>query len=102
MQDNLFNKDLVKEVVAEGKDSMNNLQLVHKGLHVQVPGYDYRITTDSENRFSGASWQTGCMRSHLQQHGTFIFVDGSRSHINTSSFCLWNICVIDQDKNVQG
>ena len=101
MEDYLFNKDLAKEVVAGGKDSVNNLQLVHNGLRGQVPGYDSRITTDTENRFSGTSWQTGRMRSRLRRHGTFIFVDDSRSGINTSGFCFWNICVIDQDRKVQ-
>ena len=51
MQDYLFNKDMAKEVIARGKDRVHNLQLLRKGLCVQVPRYDPRITTDSENKF---------------------------------------------------
>ena len=49
------------------------------------------------SRFTGTSWQTGRMRSHLRHRGRFIFIDDSRSGINTSGFCFWNVVVVDQD-----
>ena len=48
-------------------------------------------------RFTGTSWQTGRMRSRLRHHGRFMFIDDSRSGINTSEFCFWNVVVVDQD-----
>jgi len=101
MADYIFNSDLATEVTAGGQDSIDKLCLVHKGLASQVKGYDYRITTDSMSRFTGTSWQTGRMRSRLRRHGRFIFIDDSRSGINTSGFCFWNVIVVDQDFRAQ-
>jgi hypothetical protein len=101
MQDYLFNEDLAKEIKAGDLDSVKNLQMLHSGLRCQVKGYDSRITTDSENRFSGTAWQTGRMRSRLRRHGRFIFVDDSRSGISSSGFCFWNVCIVDQDRKIQ-
>ena len=101
MQDYLFNADLAKEIKAGDLESVKNLQLIHRGLRSQVEGYDSRITTDSENRFSGTTWKTGRMRTRLRRHVRFIFVDDSRSGISSSGFCFWNICIVDQDRKIQ-
>ena len=63
--------------MAGAKESVDNLRIVHKGLKYQVKGYDYRITTDSENRFSGTVWMTGRMRARLRRYGIFLFLDDS-------------------------
>ena len=91
MEDFLFNEDLAREIKAGGADSINNLKLFMGGMTNEVEGFDYRITTDSENRFTGTAWQTGRMRHRLKKYGAFIFLDDSRSGINTSGFCFWNI-----------
>ena len=101
MVDYLFNEDLAREITAGGKDSEDNLCIVHKGLKQQVKGYDFRITTDSEKRFTGTAWQTGRMRARLRRYGTIIFLDDSRSGINSSGFCFWNVVVIDEEGRVQ-
>ena len=101
MQDYLFNEDLANEIKAGDLESVKNLQMLHSGLRCQVKGYDSRITTDSENRFSGTACQTGRMRSRLRRHGRFIFVDDSRSGISSSGFCFWNVCIVDQDRKIQ-
>ena len=88
MQDYLFNKDLAKEIIAGDLDSVRKLQLVFRGLRGQEFGFDSRITTDSEKRYSGSAWQTGRMRSRLRRHGTLLFVDDSRSGIFTTGFCF--------------
>ena len=95
IQDYLFNEDLAHEVKAGRKDSVDNLKIVHTGLSGQIKGYDYRITTDSERRFTGTAWQTGCMRSRLRRKGTFIFIDDSRSRISSCGFCFWNIVIVN-------
>ena len=41
------------------------------------------------------------MHARLLRHGKFIFIDDSRSGINSSAFCFWNLCCIDQDRKVQ-
>jgi hypothetical protein len=97
MQDCIFNEDLATELTAGGQDSIDKLHLVHKKLFSQVKGYDYRITTNSEKRFTAMSWQTGRMRNRLGCYGICIFIDDSCSGINTSSFCFWNVGVVDQD-----
>jgi len=101
MEDFLFNNDLAREIKTGGAESINNLKLLLGGLTNEVEGFDYRITTDSENRFSGAAWQTGRMRHRLKKYGVFIFLDDSRSGINTSGFCFWNVVIIDHDGKVQ-
>ena len=101
MEDYLFNEDFAREIKAGGKDSVDNLCIVHKGLKQQVKGYDFRITTDSEKRFTGTAWQTGRMRARLRRYGTIIFLDDSRSGINSSGFCFWNVVVIDEEGRVQ-
>lgn len=101
MTDYLINYDLKQEVTAGGQKSVDNLVCVHKGLSSQIPGYDYRMTTDSENRFSGTAWQTGRMRRRLRDSGMIIFLDDSRSGINTAGFCFWNVVVIDHNGKVQ-
>jgi len=100
MEDYLFNEDLAREVMAGAKESVDNLRIVHKGLKCQVKGYDYRITTDSENRFSGTVWMTGRMRARLRRYGIFLFLDDSRSGINSSGFCFWNVVVINEEGRV--
>ena len=100
MEDYLFNEDLAREVMAGAKESVDNLRIVHKGLKYQVKGYDYRITTDSENRFSGTVWMTGRMRARLRRYGIFLFLDDSRSGINSSGFCFWNVVVINEEGKV--
>ena len=77
-----------------------DITLIHSGLRRQVKGYDSRITTDSERRFTATSWQTGRMRTRLRRDGIFIFIDDSRSGINTCGFCFWNVVVVDQDGRV--
>ena len=101
MEDYLFNEDLAREIIAGQKESVDNLRIVHKGLKHQVKGHDYRITTDSENRFSGTAWMTGRMRARLRRCGVFIFLDDSRSGINSSGFCFWNAVTINEDGRVQ-
>lgn len=101
MTDYLLNYDLKKEVTAGGQKSVDNLVCVHKGLSSQIPGYDYRMTTDSENRFSGTAWQTGRMRKRLRDFGMMIFLDDSRSGINTAGFCFWNVVVVDHNGKIQ-
>ena len=98
IEDYLHNTDLANEVTAGGIESLNNLRTVHEGLTQQIEGYDYRLTTDSEHRFSGTSWQTGRMRARLIAKGIVIFADDSRSGINTSGFCFWNIMILNQDR----
>ena len=100
MEDYLFNEDLAREIMAGAKESVDNLRIVHKGLKYQVKGYDYRITTDSENRFSGTVWMTGRMRARLRRYGIFLFLDDSRSGINSSGFCFWNVVVINEEGKV--
>lgn len=101
MQDYLFNDDLAKEVVAGSKQSIDNLQLVHNGLREQIDGYAFEMATDSENRFSGTAWQTGRMRARLEKHGVMIFLDDTRSGVNTSNFCFWNVMVVDHEGKTQ-
>jgi len=101
MTDYLFNHDLESEVSNGGQKSIDALVCVHKGLSSQIPGYDYRMTTDSEKRFSGTAWQTGRMRRRLRDYGKIIFVDDSRSGINKDGFCFWNVVVIDHNGKVQ-
>ena len=101
MQDYLFNEDLAKEVKAGGKDSVENLHICHRGMKRELLGYDYRLTTDTEKRFTGTAWQTGRIRSRLRCYGKFIFIDESRSAISTCGFCFWNVIVIDQDGKSQ-
>ena len=62
LEDYLFNEDHAREITAGGQSSVDNLRIVHSGLRRQVNGYDSRITTDSERRFTATSWQTGRMR----------------------------------------
>lgn len=101
MQDYLYNDDLAKEVAAGSKESISNLQVVHNGLRQQIEGYDFRITTDSENRFSGTAWQTGRMRERLKRYGVMIYIDDTRSGVNTSNFCFWNVVVTDHEGKTQ-
>jgi len=101
MQDFLFNDDLAKEVVAGSKESIDNLQLVHNGLREHIDGYDFQMATDSENRFSGTAWQTGRMRARLEKHGVMIFLDDTRSGVNTSNFCFWNVMIVDHEGKTQ-
>ncbi|KAL7492794.1 hypothetical protein ACHAWT_001821 [Skeletonema menzelii] len=101
MTDYLFNYDLKREVIAGGQKSVDNLVCVHQGLSSQIPGYDYRMTTDTEQRFSGTAWQTGRMRRRLRDSGRLIFLDDSRSGINTAGFCFWNVVVVDHNGKVQ-
>ena len=56
MEDYLHNEDLAKEIVAGGQDSIINLRTTHEGLKRQERGYDYRMTADDQNRFSGTAW----------------------------------------------
>ena len=99
--DYLHNEDLAKEISAGSKDSIENLTLLHRGLKGEVEGYDSRVTTDSENRFSGTAWQTGRMRARLLRHGAMIFIDDTRSGVNTSNFCFWNVMVSDHEGKSQ-
>ena len=101
MQDYLFNDDLAKEVVAGSKQSIDNLQIVHNGLREHIDGYDFRMATDTENRFSATAWQTGRMRARLEKHGVMIFLDDTRSGVNTSNFCFWNVMVVDHEGKTQ-
>ena len=97
----LFNEDLAREIIAGQKESADNLRIVHEGLKHQVKGRDYRITTDSEKRFSGTVWMTGRTRARLCRFGAFIFLDDSRSGINSSGFCFWNVVIVNEDGRVQ-
>jgi len=99
--DYLHNEDLAKEISAGSKDSIDNLLMLHRGLKGEVDGYDSRVTTDSENRFSGTAWQTGRMRARLLRHGAMIFIDDTRSGVNTSNFCFWNVMVSDHEGKSQ-
>ncbi len=101
MEDYLYNEDLAAEVTAGGKQSLENLQIVHDGLRGQIKGYDSRTTTDSENRFAGTTWMTGRMRARLRVHGIVIFLDDSRSGINTSGFCFWHVVVCTNTRSGQ-
>ena len=38
------------------------------------------------------------MRARLIAKGIVIFADDSRSGINTSGFCFWNIMILNQDR----
>ena len=38
------------------------------------------------------------MRARLKAKGAVIFADDSRSGINTSGFCFWNIMILNQDR----
>ena len=53
IEDYLHNTDLASEVSVGGVESITNLRIFHKGLSKQVDGYYYRLTTDSEDCFSG-------------------------------------------------
>jgi len=99
--DYLHNEDLAKEISAGSKDSIDNLLMLHRGLKEEVDGYDSRVTTDSEQRFSGTAWQTGRMRARLLRHGAMIFIDDTRSGVNTSNFCFWNVMVSDHEGKSQ-
>ena len=98
MRDYLFCTDLAQEVTAGGQESITNLRILHDGLSKQIDGYDFRMSTDSENRFAGTAWQTGRMRARLRIHGVLIFIDDSRSGINTSGFSFWNVMTVNEDK----
>ena len=97
MQDFLFNEDLAAEVIAGGQKSIDNMRIVHNGLKRQVKGYDYQVATDSENRFTATGWQTGRMRNRMRRWGVLIFLDDSRSGINTSGFSFWNVMIVDHE-----
>ena len=99
--DYLHNEDLANEISAGSKDSIDNLLMLHRGLKEEVDGYDSRVTTDSEHRFSGTAWQTGRMRARLLRHGAMIFIDDTRSGVNTSNFCFWNVMVSDHEGKSQ-
>ena len=98
IEDFLHNTDLSNEIIAGGIESINNLRTVHEGLSKQIKGYDYRMSTDCQKRFSATAWQTGRMRARLKAKGAVIFADDSRSGINTSGFCFWNIMILNQDR----
>ena len=53
IEDYPHNTDLALEVSSGGVKSITNLRIFHKGLSKQVDGYYYRLTTDSEDCFSG-------------------------------------------------
>ena len=97
----MHNEDLAKEIVAGGQDSIINLRTTHEGLKRQERGYDYRMTADDQNRFSGTAWQTGRMRARIRHSGKLAFLDDSRSGISTSGFCFWNIMILNQDRKSQ-
>lgn len=99
-QDVLYNADLAAEISAGGAESLSNLISLHRGLAAEEEGYAYEICTDSETRFSGTAWQTGRMRGRLKKSGAMLVMDDSRSGINTSGFCFWNLVVVDADGKV--
>ena len=68
------------------------------GLSKQVDGYYYRLTTDSEDCFSGTAWQKVFIISRFLVSGFIIFVDYIRSGINISACCFWNIMILNQDR----
>ncbi|EJK50572.1 hypothetical protein THAOC_30397, partial [Thalassiosira oceanica] len=100
-QDTLYNEDLAAEIEAGGVESLTNLMSLHRGLAQEEEGYDYRTATDSEGRFSGTAWRTGRMGGRLKNSGkAMLFMDDSRSGINTSGFCFWNLVIVDADGKV--
>ena len=100
-QDTLYNEDLAAEIEAGGSESLNNLTSLHRGLEQEEEGYDHRTATDSEGRFSGTAWRTGRMGGRLKKSGkAMLFMDDSRSGINTSGFCFWNLVIVDADGKV--
>ena len=96
--DYLNNADLASEVSADGFESITNISIVNEGLAKQVGGYDHRLTTYSDYCLSGTAWQTGHMRARLLVSRIIIFVDDSRSGINTSGFCFWNIMILNKER----
>jgi len=100
-QDTLYNEDLAAEIEAGGSESLDNLMSLHRGLEQEEEGYDHRTATDSEGRFSGTAWRTGRMGGRLKKSGkAMLFMDDSRSGINTSGFCFWNLVIVDADGKV--
>ena len=101
IDDYLYNVDLARELEAGGQESIDNLQLVLTGLQAQEHGFDYRLTSDSESRFSGVAWQTGRMRARGRVHAHVIFIDDSKSGISTTRMCFWNIVIVDHNGKTQ-
>lgn len=101
MEDYLFNEDLANEIRVGGRESIEKMRLLHEGLKSTSPGYDYRIAKDNEGRFTGTAWQTGRMRGRLAKHGDVLWIDDTRSGVNSSGFAFWNIMIFDSEGKVK-
>ena len=96
--DFLHNTYIAEEFVAGDKKIVISLRTMHKGLAKQERGYDYTITADDQKRFAGTAWQSGRMRGRARQDAIMIVVGDSRTGINTSGFCFWNIMILNADR----
>ena len=72
MENYLFNDDLAQELKAGGRDSVRKLDILHKGLKSTDEGYDYKMISNDEGRFTGTAWMTGRMRARLHKNGNVL------------------------------
>jgi hypothetical protein len=61
------------------------------------PGFSYDIASDSEGRFSGTAWMSGRMRARLAKYGDVLFIDDTRSGVNSSGFSFRNVMIVNSE-----
>lgn len=81
--DALFNDELAQEIEVGGAASVQNLIHLHLALKRTRPGYIYDVSKDDVGRFTATAWMTGRQRVRAARDGILLFLDSSRSGINS-------------------
>ena len=84
--DALFNDELARELEAGGRESVESLLRLHKELEKTRAGYKFDVSQDDLGRFTATCWMTGRQRVRAARDGILLFLDSSRSGINTVSY----------------